>query len=215
MLFLGLLTLVNAPVDWLALGFTRALMRRGLSLRGWWPFVFALVDVLVAAVLISVLAFAMVLAVQSFDDVAVLRAGPKGRILPLPKLFEGLYAKPGDFENWWLWLLLFSSMIPSILNLAIACAAFLRGLPPVNRWILNRLPEGRAMPRRERLKVAAALTAQPVGGALLTGVAAYGVGAYLIPLGLPAFGAVLRDFADALAAYDAPARIMAWLAGAS
>jgi hypothetical protein len=35
---------------------------------------------------------------------------------------------------------------------------------------------------------------------------------YLIPLGLPAFGAVVREFARALAAYNAPARATMWLA---
>src|ERR1700731_4684156 len=47
----------------------------------------------------------------------------------------------------------------------------------------------------------------------LTGVATYLVAIYLIPLGLPTFGAVVRDFAADLATYNAPARIMIWLAG--
>jgi hypothetical protein len=47
----------------------------------------------------------------------------------------------------------------------------------------------------------------------LTGIATYLVAIYLIPLGLPAFGAVVRDFAADLATYNAPARIMIWLAG--
>src|SRR5262249_34113573 len=39
LLFLGLLTLLNAPFDWASLGLTRALLRRGLELGGWWPYV--------------------------------------------------------------------------------------------------------------------------------------------------------------------------------
>jgi hypothetical protein len=34
LLFLGLLTLLNAPFDWASLGLTRALLRRGLELKG-------------------------------------------------------------------------------------------------------------------------------------------------------------------------------------
>jgi hypothetical protein len=34
LLFLGLLTLLNAPFDWFSLGLTRALLRRGLELGG-------------------------------------------------------------------------------------------------------------------------------------------------------------------------------------
>jgi hypothetical protein len=36
-LFLGLLTLLNALFDWTSLGLARALLRRGLELGGWWP----------------------------------------------------------------------------------------------------------------------------------------------------------------------------------
>jgi hypothetical protein len=211
LLFMGLLTLVNAPIDWLAVGFTRALLRRGLSLGGWWPFLFALLDVMVAAVLIVVLAFAMVLAIQTFDDIAVLRAGPDARILPLDQLFHGLETAPGDYEYWWVWCLLFSSMIPSILNLSIAAAAFLRGLPGLNTWILARMPSGKPVRERDRLTVVAALTGQIIVGIALTGIATYLTAAYVVPLGLPMFGAVVRDFASDLAAYNFPARVMIWL----
>jgi hypothetical protein len=34
LLFLGLLTLLNAPFDWASLGLTRALLRRGLECGG-------------------------------------------------------------------------------------------------------------------------------------------------------------------------------------
>jgi hypothetical protein len=211
-LFFGLLTLVNAPVDWLAIGFTRALLRRGLSRAGWWPFLYAMVDVAVAAILIAMLAFAMVLAVQIFDDVAVLRAGRDARILPLGSLFEGLSISPSDYEYWWIWLLLFSSMAPSILNLSIAAAAFLRGLPPINEWLLRRMPLGRTVRQHERFAVSAVLTGQLVGGIALTGIATYFTGAYLVPR-LPLFGGVLRHFASDLAAYNAPARIFIWFSG--
>jgi hypothetical protein len=214
LLFLGILTLVNAPVDWLAVGFTRALLRRGLARGGWWPFLYALIDVLVAAILIIGLAFAMVIAIQIFDDIAVLRAGSNARTLPLGPLFEGLRNAPTAYENWWVWLLLFSSMIPSILNLSIAAAAFLRGWPRINGWILQRMPVGKAVAQRDRFPVAAALTAQLAGGVVFTGVAVYLVAAYMIPLGLPAFGAVVRDFAQDLADYNLPARLMIWLSGA-
>jgi hypothetical protein len=42
-LFLGFFTLINAPIDWASLGLTRALLRRGLQLGGWWPYLLAIV----------------------------------------------------------------------------------------------------------------------------------------------------------------------------
>ena len=71
LLFLGLLTLLNAPFDWASIGLTRALLRRGLELGGWWPYFLGLVDAAVAAVVIAVLALAMVLGVQAFDVLAI------------------------------------------------------------------------------------------------------------------------------------------------
>ncbi len=60
LLFLGLLTLLNAPVDWLSLGLTRALLRRGVELGGWCPFGLALLDALFAPGFIAALALVMV-----------------------------------------------------------------------------------------------------------------------------------------------------------
>src|SRR5262249_58832436 len=75
LLFLGLLTLINAPFDWASLGLTRALLRRGLELGGWWPYVLALADALAAAVIIALLAITMVIGVQAFDHLAGHSAG--------------------------------------------------------------------------------------------------------------------------------------------
>jgi hypothetical protein len=47
LLFLAWLPLINAPFDWLSLGLTRLLMHRGIELKGWWPFLFALIDAIV------------------------------------------------------------------------------------------------------------------------------------------------------------------------
>src|SRR5436305_13324706 len=81
LLFQGLLTLINAPFDWASLGLTRALLRRGLELRGWWPLALALIDALVAAPIIALLALTMVVGVQAFDDIAAHGGGE--RVLPL------------------------------------------------------------------------------------------------------------------------------------
>jgi hypothetical protein len=53
LMFLVLLTVINAPFDWFSLGLTRALLRRGLELGGWWPYVLALADALAAAFIIA------------------------------------------------------------------------------------------------------------------------------------------------------------------
>ena len=46
LVFLILIALINAPFDWASLGLTRALLRSGLELGGWWPYVLGLADAL-------------------------------------------------------------------------------------------------------------------------------------------------------------------------
>jgi hypothetical protein len=122
----GLLTLLNAPFDWASLGLTRALLRRGLELGGWWPYLLALVDACLAAI-IACLALVMVIGVQAFDELAGHDAGKP--FLPLAPLFDGIAKTPAAPEYWWAYALLLSSMIPSLVNLAIGGMALTRGIP--------------------------------------------------------------------------------------
>ena len=207
-LFLGLLTLLNAPFDWAALGLTRALLRRGLELGGWWPYLLALVDACLAGVIIALLALTMVIGVQAFDELAVhgrnagiwasvpdyhrreqeehhcgegflwvaeicLRdpEGERAAVLPLDFLFDGIAKNPGAPECWWAYALLLSSMIPSLVNLAIGGMVLTRGIPGVGRFLLNWIPEGRDVPDYRRPLAAIGLTVQMFVGAFL-GIAA-------------------------------------------
>jgi hypothetical protein len=214
LLVFGLLTLVNAPFDWFAIGLTRALLRRGLAPGGRGPYFYAAVDALVAIPVIALLAFVSVLAVQTFDDIAALRAGPEARIMPLDKLFPGLDLHPGDPEYWWIWLMLFSTLIPSATNLCIAAASLMRGAPFLNEWILARMPMDGGIRIKDRRLLTGLLAGQIAGGVLATGLALYFLGAWLLPMWLPTFGAILRYFSEALAAYDAPGRVMHWFTDA-
>jgi len=139
LLFLGLLTLINAPFDWASLGLTRALLRRGLELEAWWPFVLAIADALLAAIVIALLALAIVVGVQAFDEIA---AESRGRpILSLKPLLDGIESHPAASEYWWIYATLFSTMIPSIINLIIGGASLMRGVPGVPSLLLRFMPE--------------------------------------------------------------------------
>jgi hypothetical protein len=124
----GLLTLLNAPFDWASLGLTRALLRRGLELGGWWPYLLALVDACLAAIIIACLALVMGIGVQAFDELAGHDAGKP--FLPLAPLFDGHRQDSGGAGILvGLYALLLSSMIPSLVNLAIGGMALTRGIP--------------------------------------------------------------------------------------
>jgi hypothetical protein len=85
----------------------------------------------------------MVIAVQSFDHLAEHGGGRDKRILPLTKLFDGIAANPVAPEYWWLYALLLSAVIPSLVNLMIGGASFVRGVPGVPALLLRSLPDGK------------------------------------------------------------------------
>jgi hypothetical protein len=207
LLFLGLLTLINAPFDWVSLGLTRALLRRGLEVGGWWPYVLAVVDAILAAGIIAVLAIIMVLGTQTFDHLAAHGGGT--RILPLGQLFDGLAAHPSSPEYWWLYALLLSTMIPSLINLMIGGASLLRGVPGLPAILLGFMPSGKAVPQFDRSWIALVLAGQVFLGALL-GIAAQaflavGVIFYILPW----VGLGLLETAREVANFDLPGRALA------
>jgi hypothetical protein len=211
LLFLGLLTLINAPFDWASLGLTRALLRRGLEVGGWWPYFFALIDAALAAFVITALMIAMVIGVQAFDTVAVYSGGAP--VLPLKPLFDGVATHPSEPEYWWLYALLISSMIPSMLNLAIGGASFLRGVPGLPSVLLGFLPAGKAVPPFDRAWTALVLTAQTFLGVGL-GIAAQAFLAIgIIGYVLPWLGLHLLDVARSVAVFNLPERVWVLFTG--
>jgi hypothetical protein len=213
LLFLGLLTLLNAPFDWVSLGLTRALLRRGLEIGGWWPHILALVDAIFAAGIIALLAITMVVGVQTFDHLAEHSGGK--RILPLEQLFDGVAAHPASPEYWWLYALLLSTMIPSLINLMIGGASFLRGVPGLPAILLGFMPAGKAVPQFDRSWIALVLAGQVFLGALL-GIAAQaflavGVIFYILPW----VGLGLLETAREVADFHLPGRVLAVFWGAS
>jgi hypothetical protein len=208
LLFIGLLTFINAPFDWASLGLTRALLRRGLELGGWWPYLLALADALAAAVIIALLAIAMVVGVQTFDHLAEHSGGVDARVLPLDKLFDGIAAQPSAPEYWWVYALLLSTMIPSLLNLMIGGASLLRGIPGLPALLLRFMPPGKAVPAFDRTWLALVLTCQVFVGAFLGIAAQFVLAVGVIFYVLPWMGLELLDTARAVAEFDLPMRVL-------
>ena len=208
LLLLGLLTLINAPFDWASLGLTRALLRRGLELGGWSPYFLALADALAAAFIIALLAITMIIGVQAFDHLAEHSGGAHARVLPLDKLLNGIEANPTAPEYWWVYALLLSTMIPSLINLTIGGTSLLRGVPSLPALLLRFMPASKAVPTFDRTWLALVLTIQVLVGAFL-GIAAQallaiGVLFYLLPW----MGLELLDTARAVAEFDLPMRLL-------
>jgi hypothetical protein len=205
LLFIGLLTLLNASFDWTSLGLTRALLRRGLELGTWWPYGLALMDACLAAMIIAALALTMVVGVQAFDALAVHGGGTP--VLTLDALFNGIATHPSAPEYWWLYALLLSTMIPSLVNLVIGGTSLVRGVPGLPWLLLRFIPERGNAPKFNRAWMATVLTAQVGAGAVL-GIAAQAFLVWVI-IGhiMPFFGLELLDMAQGVAAFNLPARV--------
>ena len=133
--------------------------------------------------------------------------------MPLDDLFDGIAKNPAAPEYWWAYALLLSSMIPSLINLAIGGMALSRGIPGSGRLLLLWIPEGKAVPEYKRQPAAIGLTVQMLAGAGL-GIAAQTILAWgLIFHLMPAIGLDLLDMARAVAAFDLPARMGKLFAG--
>lgn len=159
--FLGLLTLVNAPFDWIALGLTRAFLRAGLERRGLWPLGLALADAIVSLAIMALLALAILWATEYFNASAI--AGGAKEVVIDPLQYLNALAKPAERsepEYWWLYAMLFSTQIPSLLNLIFGMFCALRGLPRVNHWMAANLPEKGGIDLWPRMGVAALWSTQ-------------------------------------------------------
>jgi len=174
-------------------------------LGGWWPYALALVDASLAAVIIAALALTMVVGVQTFDALAVHGGGTS--VLPLGALFDGIAAHLSAPEYWWLYALLLSTIIPSLVNLIIGGTSLVRGLPGVPSLLLRYIPERGGVLKWDRHWIATVLSAQVAAGAAL-GIAAQAfLVVIIIGYVMPFFGLELLDMAREVAAFNLPARV--------
>jgi hypothetical protein len=147
----------------------------------------------------------MVIGVQAFDELAVHGGGI--HVLPLDTLFDGIAQSPAAPEYWWVYALLLSSMIPSLINLAIGGMAFTSGIPGLPSLLLTFMPAAKAVPGFDRAWMALVLTGQMFAGAFL-GIAAQAFLAWgLIFHVMPWIGLDLLDMARAVAAFDLPMQL--------
>ena len=197
LLFFGVLVFVNAPLDWLTLGITRTLMWRGVDRRGLYPFVYGILDIIIAIFLLVVLSMVMVLGVQLFNAAAVFGISDAtdpaiidAAVSLYPAdLVAGManQATRGNPEYWWVYITLFSTLLPSWLHLLVASGCFVRGSKRLNKLITEELPlgkEGEPLLPHIETKLALLLAGQRTGGIALATMVFFG-GLYIVFFVLP------------------------------
>lgn len=143
---LCLLPLINLPFDWLSIGATRALLRRGcedhgpLLLRS--PTFLGVIDAFIGLILLFALGCALLLGLTAADAIMV-HAGGQAVFHPI-KLIAEIKADPTAWKHAWIYVTLLSTLLPSLCNLTIGVACLLTfsafSVPPLRRWLIETIP---------------------------------------------------------------------------
>jgi hypothetical protein len=210
LLYCGLLPTLNAPFLWLSVGITRAFLWLGLEKKGWWPYIFALVDAALAVVMLVLLVAIMVVGVQTLNLMAVY--GGEKPILALDPLLRTVNfgAKGSSFQaaDWWAYTLMFLAMVPSLMNLAIGGFSLLRGIPTLSGHLYSLLPQHYGVAPHDRNRIALTLSLQAMAGISL----AFAWQFILLPSWIfghvmPGLGFGVLQFAQQIEKFNLPAQI--------
>nr|VFK16898.1 MAG: hypothetical protein BECKLFY1418C_GA0070996_10276 [Candidatus Kentron sp. LFY] len=137
-LFLAILPLVNAALDWVSLGVTRGLLyaiRRGhhtgLTALGW---VFA--DIVLAIFFLCTIASLVTLLLSGINAATIAWGG--GLLLDLGSLFDELASNPASIDFIWIHFMMISTLIPTLVHFLIAGFSVVFVLPDGWRqWIVQ------------------------------------------------------------------------------
>jgi hypothetical protein len=124
-------------------------------------------------------------------------AGGGKTVLDIDGLIQDLRTDPGNPALWWIYVTVFSTFVPSLVNLMLGGLAVMRGIPGLPRVIVrNMLPENPARLTVVRRALASAGVTFQIGvafsGALVVGFLVIGI----VLKGLGYIGLGLVDIAD-------------------
>jgi hypothetical protein len=159
--FLPLLTLVNAPFDWAALGITRWLLRKGLEQGGTWPLLLGVIDLLVSLITIALLGIALLIITQVFNASSTLGGAEEMVFDPLPALRDlATLGQRNQPQYYWLYLMPLTTQIPAILNLAAGFLSVIRTRDFGNGLMLRLIGDGQSLGHLARGGLAAVQAGQ-------------------------------------------------------
>ncbi|MEO1610607.1 MAG: hypothetical protein AAFR90_15035, partial [Pseudomonadota bacterium] len=125
------LPVVNAIFDWLSIGATRYLLRQGYESR--WGLLFGVIDMFVAAAFLTVLAVTTIAVVQGLNLLA-LAYGANVPIVDIAGILERLRTNPGDPALYWIYIVVFSTFLPSFVHAMLATPSLL-GTTFISSWL--------------------------------------------------------------------------------
>ena len=140
LVFFGALPLINALFDWVSLGVTRMALRFGLVPSWWRPWIASLIDLALAIASLFGLMAVTIIYLKILNEASVLGGGAP--VLDLDGLYKTI-TEPGDkpYGVWWIYITIFTTFIPSLVNMLLAALSFIRVITPIQFLIAKSLPE--------------------------------------------------------------------------
>ena len=125
-IFLVVLPLANVPIDWFSLAVTRKLLHQiqAQSHTGLRAFIWSLLDVVLALILL-LLTGGVTVALLSFGN-----AVSGGQFFDVQAVLDAIRANPTDINNYWVYFMVFSTLVPTAIHFLVAAFALGTYVPP-------------------------------------------------------------------------------------
>ena len=200
LVFLATLPLINVVFDWLSLGVTRHLLQK--TLEGINPIWNSLLDLLAAIIILIALAITTIAFLQLMNILAI-AGGAKEPMINLANILQTLRARPWDVSVWWIYIILFSTLLPTFVHAMIATGHLVTMGIPKNMLEKHRkaLEEGFEGDYPKLLKTARTMTLRRLATVLVFAISLCGLTAILwtFALGLPQLAQAILYIVEATA----------------
>ncbi len=127
-LYIGILPFVNAVFDYVSYALTLTLVRLGIRSKGWLAVAYGALDVVLAALLFSVLGATLVAIMAFLDRTAT------GSAYPVNLILDGIAERKSEF--FWVYGMLFSTFLPTIIHLSLSSLTLVSVVPKTWRTAL-------------------------------------------------------------------------------
>lgn len=190
-LFWLILPLINAPLDWLSFGVTRGLLQavRTGQHTSQQALAFALVDLILAIVFLFLIT-ALLVGVTALGNAI---AGET--LVDIRTILQQIRSEPSKLDHWWIYFMLLSTLVPTLVHFALAGGALSLWLPKhLRQWLVTGLEQDQHKIMLAWLYV----TFMPILGFILLPAALLYSLYWLLTVNGAWLGTLLLDFADAL-----------------
>ena len=122
--------LANIPFDWASVGLTRTLLRWGCEKHSPPMIILGIGDFIIGLFLLVLLAIVLIIALDTADWVS--KQSGQQTFVGVQALIKDLGKNPHSAANIWIYVILLSTLIPSVLNVLVSLFSVILRIVPIN-----------------------------------------------------------------------------------